>query len=403
MFKQCERPEITPPPAGERPVRNMSDRIAAAARLAVGLALVLGAGAVVAAEAHAAPCPRPFGSTSIRLTDCSVSRTSGYGVHVQVRDPDRHVAATIDLTRVDVSTTANGGTGVRNRHSGSGPQVIRITGGSITTTGAASGVVAYTDAPGKLTPSTIALSGVAISTTGSGVAALHEARGAKTIRVTGGSITTTGYPTSLASGIGVIQRAAAGELAIEVGGGATIEAFGDGISVSHSTWTSSSTAITLSDATIRSYGQNALYHYPDAAVSAGRTGRRAEDGANGGIVIDLTRATLTAAPTVLYGRGVHAREWGVGDIRVNFASGRIRVGALNGEGVLAEQGVNYTEPWGRGSVVNHGGWWDDLGVGSIETTIGAEARIEAPFSAGVSGVLGSPKDGMQCMTGHQLT
>ena len=43
--------------------------------------------------------------------------------------------------------------------------------------------------------------------------------------------------------------------------------------------------------------------------------------------------------------------------------------------------------------MNHGNWGDDVGRGSIAVTIGAEARVEAPFSVGVRGMMGNPKVG----------
>ena len=94
-----------PPPPPPR-VSSLSDRMAAAL-------------AVVAGEATSRTvCRSTPGAVSIRLTDCSVLRTGrsqNHGVYNA-----RHVRGdiTIDLTRVDVSTTGVGNVGVLHSHSG---------------------------------------------------------------------------------------------------------------------------------------------------------------------------------------------------------------------------------------------------------------------------------------------
>ena len=393
-------------------------------------------------------------NVSIVMTGGSITTTgrSARGVFAWMQDRDGVGDVTIDLTRVAISTAGSSAIGVRSSHSGTGAQVIRMTGGSVesgnagvhayrttpggaqtielsggvtvsTTGGSAYGVYAQragtgdgaqtirmtggsvgtqggyaegvyvrTTSRGSEVPITIELSGVDVSTMGDYADGVHSwslADGARDVDVTGGSITTTG---ALARGLYAHHQGDTGKLTIDVSGGTTIETSGySGVHGNEST--SDGGAITLSDVSIVTRGSSEAVGYvtPIAAVYGQRVGRRGDDDAKGDLVIDLTKVTFTATPTALYGRGVYARDGGLGDIRVNFASGHIRTGGVSGSGVEALQGSALTAP--GGSVENHGNRSDDSGRGSIAVTIGAEARTEAPFSVGVAGIVGNPKVG----------
>ena len=475
------------------------DRIAAAARLAAGLALAVAAGeATGAAVCSSTPGANDWivceattaadvsvntsnvvisttgtsdygvylsntysswaqgesANVSIVMTGGSITTTgrSARGVFAWMQDSDGVGDVTIDLTRVAISVAGSSAIGVRNSHSGTGAQVIRMTGGSIeagnagvyayrarggaqtielsggvtisTTGGSAYGVYALrggtvgdsvltirmtggsvgtqgayahgvyvrSTSAGREVPMTIELSGVDVSTMGDYADGVHSwslADGARDVDVTGGSITTTG---AFATGLYAHHQGDTGKLTIDVSGGTTIETSGyHGVHANEST--SDGSVITLSDVSIVTRGSSEAVGNvtPIAAVYGQRVGRRGDDDAKGDLVIDLTEVTLTATPTALYGRGVYARDGGLGDIRVNFASGHIRTGGVSGSGVEALQGSALSGP--GGSVENHGNWTDDSGRGSIAVTIGAEARVEAPFSVGVAGIVGNPKVG----------
>ena len=384
------------------------------------------------------------------MTGGSITTTgrTAYGVYARMSDSSSKGDVTIDLTRVAISATGNSAHGVNNWHSGSGAQVIRMTGGSIeagsmgvyayrtlggtqtielsdgvtvsttgtahgvyalrvgggaqtvrmtggsiTTTGrTAHGVYAYSISRGSEILATVDLTGVDVSTMGAeanGVYSRNSGDGAQTVRMTGGSITTTG---AYATGLYAFHQGATGKLTIDMDGGAIIKTSGShGVYANDST--SDGSVITLSDVSIETRGRSEADRDNTriAAVYVERTGSRADDGTKGDLVIDLTKATLIATPTALYGGGVLARDEGLGDIRVNFGSGLVRTGGVDGRGVEARKGFSYSAP--DGSVVNNGNWGDDVGRGSIAVTIGAEARIEAPFSIGVRGMMGNPKVG----------
>lgn len=82
-------------------------------------------------------------------------------------------------------------------------------------------------------------------------------------------------------------------------------------------------------------------------------------------------------------RDAPIRTTGVGDIVVNFRSGAIRTIGVTGRGLQIEQGENADADDGPHT---DGGWPATHGAGSIMATVGSEAQIETPFSAGVAGL-----------------
>ena len=305
-------------------------------------------------------------NVSIVMTGGSITTTgrAARGVFAWMQDSDGVGDVTIDLTRVAISATGRSAVGVRSTHSGTGAQVIRMTGGSVesgnagvhayrarggtqtielsggvtvsTTGGSAYGVYAQragtgdgaqtirmtggsvgtqgefahgvrvrATSAGSEVPITVELSGVDVSTMGDsadGVRSWSLADGAHDVDVTGGSITTTG---ALATGLYAHHQGDTGKLTIDVSGGTVIETSGySGVHGNEST--SDGTAITLSEVSIETRGSSQAVGSNTiiAAVYGQRVGRRADDDTKGDLVIDLTEATLTATPTALYGRGV---------------------------------------------------------------------------------------------------
>ena len=295
----------------------------------------------------------------------------------------------VTTSNVAISTTGSSHHGVYLRNTKgtwadgeSADITIRMTGGSVSTAGGfAYGVyarMADRDSAGAIT---VDLINADVRTTGSsahGVYTYYRGDGAHAIRMSGGSIEAAGQ---FARGVYAYHHGDTGKLTLDLSGGASVKGGARAIYVTEST--SDGTAVTLSDVSLESSGGTALY--------VSRVGRLADDASKGDLVISLTEATITARPSARFGSGVTATDTGVGDILVNFESGRIRAGAVEGEAVDLEQGFDYN-PSG-GSVANAGGWSENTGEGSITATIGAETAIESPFAIGVKSVTGNPKVG----------
>ena len=381
-------------PPRDAPGRNVPDRIAAAARLAGGLAL-----AVVAGEAAAQ-------SNSV----CSNTPAMGQGIYC-------HATTAADLSantsNLDIST-ATFGVRLLNSYNGwtqgeSADVSIEMRGGSITTTSRAShGIYAEMSAGASVGDVSVDLTDVDISVTGDsahGIFVDHRGMGARKVRMSGGSIETAGEVPTGTSARGIFvdadRRSTRGKVTIDLSGGISIKSVSDGIYTDESTI--DGTEISLSEVSIETRGASG-----GTALHVLRNGQvETEDGVvtKGDLVIDLTNVDLVTAPGSTIARGVRTRDTGTGDIRVTFTSGSIRTGGVNGVGVEAEQGFRGYPlrlfGLGGGSVENHGGWSGKVGAGSITTTLGAEARIEAPFSVGVSAMMGNPKVGTgRIVVGH---
>ncbi len=175
---------------------------------------------------------------TLGMTGGSVSTTGGsaYGVYVRMADFDSVGDITVDLTNVDVELTGSSARGVYTYFRGDGAQAIRMSGGSITTTGRyADGIYAVHvgETTGKLT---IDLSGgLSIKVRDYGIYTNESASGGTAVTLSDVSIESSGFTVVYAGRNGqVTDDGAKGDLVITLTD-ATITAaasnmFGRGVS-----------------------------------------------------------------------------------------------------------------------------------------------------------------------------
>ena len=365
------RPEMDVP----RAVSALPAPVSAAPALCLAAALVLGAGEARAAEV----CSNTpvVGDTIL----CSVAASTPGTIEIDARN-------------LAISTAATNDRGIEGQHRGrEGVVDFDLTGGSVAATGdggvgihawrsSNSGAISITTTNLAVTAGGAARSGAVRS-----IWVQHWGAGGNVdIDLTGGSLEATTRDSSAygvwgyySSGPGTVSITAKDRITVT----ATAGQYAYGLNGRHER--SGDVSITTENAAVTATGGTAAY-----GVLGWHTG------ASGAVGLDLTGGSVTAAGPSAYGvYGVGTPSGGISitteNLDVTATGGQRAYGVygyhygtsgdvdidLNGGSVTAE-GLS-----GHGLIGRHSG------LGSVTITTDAEAKIKAPFSVGVQGILTS--------------
>ena len=271
----------------------------------------------------------------------------------------------IDAMNLAISLTAATNDGVYLRHDGSGAIDVDLTGGAITTTGAQSyGVAGVRLGPSGATD--ITLKNIAVKTSAGRAWGVVVDRKTGTgdigIDVQGGSIETEG---ARSAAVHAFQRGSGGididvkTAALTVGGEEAFAIYG-----------LRSGAAGDIDISVQGGSLETKSSFAHAIYAKAEFASAAEAG--GDIAVKVTDASVTTRGAFSY--GVSAEHLGKGEVAVE----------VSGAAVVAAEGGN-----GVGVHAHHGKRAEIAGGDTtVDVTIGADARIRAPFGVGVHGRLG---------------
>ena len=315
-----------PPPHGRLRERVMSTRTLAAA-LAPGLLLAL---ASWAGEAAAQNVCRGGSHTGSGIITCIEGAGSSADILV---DP-----GSLGITSPTVNAAA-----VEGNHSGSGDVELRMTAGSIVTTGTAGhGLYArHVGATGG-GAIVIGMSGGSIETRGSNAYAIRGRRASGTgnvrIDVTGGSLSRTGGT----GGVVLGAHGGTGDVTVTMTAGATLEATGAGVrglSGSHSG---------TGDLTVSLTGGSVV------TTSNGVGATRSNAATAGNVAVTVSHASSVVRTTGNNGHGLAASNSGSGDATVTMRDGLVETTGGGSRGISAYSSYTGMNP-GTVSVVMEGG------------------------------------------------
>ncbi len=325
-----ERPTLRlappPPPHGRLRERVMSTRTRAVA-LAPGLLLAL---VFCVGEAAAQNVCRGGSHTGSGIITCIEGAGSSAGILVN--------PGNLGITSSTVNAAA-----VEGNHSGSGGVELRMTAGSIVTTGTAShGLYArHVGATGG-GAIVIGMSGGSIETRGSNAYAIRGRRASGTgnvrIDVTGGSLSRTGGT----GGVVLGAHGGTGDVTVTMTAGATLEATGTGVrglTGSHSG---------TGDLTVSLTGGSV------ATTSNGVSATRSNAATAGNVAVTVSRASSVVRTTGNNGHGLAASNSGSGDATVTMRDGLVETTGGGSRGISAYSSYRGTNP-GTVSVVMEGG------------------------------------------------
>ena len=268
------------------------------------------------------------GTSDVRMTGGSIttSGTDAHGIHILHNGSG---ASTIDMSGGAIKVSADGSRGIHvDKQTGSGDATITFSGGSIEKSGGAgAGIGFYGNANANAANARIRVTGGSITTSGGidhGVHVDHRGTGGGDVAMTGGSIATSG---DLSHGVFARLNNAANEAAVVIrmagGSVATEGAVAVGLHGDHSG---------LGSVTVTMEGEAEITTSGDAAHGA---------------LAFVGNAANEAA------------------IVVGMAGGSIATEGLTASGLFG----------------------DHRGLGSVTVTTGGEAEIETPFAVGVRGRL----------------
>ena len=232
---------------------------------------------------------------------------------------------------------------VEGSHSGSGDIELRMTAGSVVTTGTA-GHGLYAQHAGATGGGAIVvrMSGGSVETRGSNAYAIRARRASGTgnvrIDVTGGSLSRT-------AGTGVVvagRHAGTGDVTINMSGGATLEATGAG--VGGLTGTHSGTGrltVSLTGGSIATTGNGVAATRSNAATT-------------GNVAVTVSHANSVVKTTGAQAHGVSAANSGSGDAAVTMRDGLVETTGAGARGLSAYSPYTGTSP-GTVSIVLEGG------------------------------------------------
>ena len=279
------------------------------------------------------------GGVELRMTAGSIvtTGTAGHGLYARHAGATGGGAVVVRMSGGSVETRGSNAYAIwARRASGTGNVRIDVTGGSLSRTGATGGVVlGHHQGTGNIT---IDMSGGAIEATGAGVRGLtgtHRGTGDLTIGLTGGSIATTGI------GIGATRSNAvtAGNVAVTVSHASsavrTTGALGHGVSIVN---IAGAATITMHDGLVETTGAGALgLHadsYSDTESSPGTTSIVLE----GGTV--RTRGGIHTFSNVnYYSHGIRAQSnYTRGDVSVRMTGGAVETAGAGAYGIFVVKG-----------------------------------------------------------------
>ena len=306
----------------------MSTRtLAGAAALAPGLLLAL---ALYAGEAAAQNVCRGGSHTGSGIITCIEGAGSSAGILVN--------PGNLGITSSTVNAAA-----VEGNHSGSGDVELRMTAGSVVTTGTA-GHGLYARHVGATGGGAIVvrMSGGSIETRGSNAYAIRARRASGTgnvrIDVTGGSLSRTGGT----GGVVLGAHGGTGDVTVTMTAGATLEATGTGVrglTGSHSG---------AGDLTVSLTGGSV------ATTSNGVGATRSNAATAGNVAVTVSHASSVVRTTGNNGHGLAASNSGSGDATVTMRDGLVETTGGGSRGISAYSSYRGTNP-GTVSVVMEGG------------------------------------------------
>ena len=298
-----------------------------AATLAPGLLLAL---ALYAGEAAAQNVCRGGSHTGSGIITCIEGAGSSAGILVN--------PGNLGITSSTVNAAA-----VEGNHSGSGNVELRMTAGSVVTTGTA-GHGLYARHAGATGGGAIVvrMSGGSIETRGSNAYAIQGRRSSGTgnvrIEVTGGSLSRTGGT----GGVVLGAHGGTGDVTVTMTAGATLEATGTGVrglTGSHSG---------TGDLTVSLTGGSV------ATTSNGVGATRSNAATAGNVAVTVSRASSVVRTTGNNGHGLAASNSGSGDATVTMRDGLVETTGGGSRGISAYSSYRGTNP-GTVSVVMEGG------------------------------------------------
>ncbi len=301
------------------------------------------------------------GDVELRMTAGSVvtTGTAGHGLYA------RHAGATggamvIGMSGGSVETRGSNAYAIRARRaSGTGNVRIDVTGGSLSRTGGTGGVVLGAHGgTGNVTVNMTA--GATLEATGAGVGgliAVHSGTGDLAIGLTGGSIATTG----IGIDAGRSNAATAGNVAVTVSHASsavrTTGALGHGVSIVN---IAGAAAITMRDGLVETTGAGALgLHadsYSDTESGPGTTSIVLEGG-----TIRTRGGIHTFSNVNYYSHGIRAQSsYTRGDVSVRMTGGAVETAGAGAYGMFVVKGG----PAGAGSIEMTGGTITTAGDGA---------------------------------------
>ena len=279
------------------------------------------------------------GGVELRMTAGSIvtTGTAGHGLYARHAGATGGGAVVVRMSGGSVETRGSNAYAIwARRASGTGNVRIDVTGGSLSRTGATGGVVlGHHQGTGNIT---IDMSGGAIEATGAGVRGLtgtHRGTGDLTIGLTGGSIATTGI------GIGATRSNAvtAGNVAVTVSHASsavrTTGALGHGVSIVN---IAGAATITMRDGLVETTGAGALgLHadsYSDTESSPGTTSIVLEGG-----TIRTRGGIHTFSNVNYYSHGIRAQSnYTRGDVSVRMTGGAVETAGAGAYGIFVVKG-----------------------------------------------------------------
>ena len=232
---------------------------------------------------------------------------------------------------------------VEGSHSGSGDIELRMTAGSIVTTGTA-GHGLYARHAGATGGGAVVvrMSGGSVETRGSNAYAIQGRRASGTgdilIDLTGGSLSRTGAT----GGVVLGRHVGTGSLTINMSGGATLEATGAGVRGL------TGTHVGNGDLTIGLSGGSI------ATPSTGIGATRGNSATTGNIAVTVSHANSVVRTTGNNGHGLTASNSGAGDVTLTMRDGLIETSGGGSRGISAYSSYTGMNP-GTVSVVMEGG------------------------------------------------
>ena len=232
---------------------------------------------------------------------------------------------------------------IEGSHSGSGDIELRMTAGSIVTTGTA-GHGLYARHAGATGGGAVVvrMSGGSVETRGSNAYAIQGRRASGTgdilIDLTGGSLSRTGAT----GGVVLGRHVGTGSLTINMSGGATLEATGAGVRGL------TGTHVGNGDLTIGLSGGSI------ATPSTGIGATRGNSATTGNIAVTVSHANSVVRTTGNNGHGLTASNSGAGDVTLTMRDGLIETSGGGSRGISAYSSYTGMNP-GTVSVVMEGG------------------------------------------------
>ncbi len=331
--------------------------------------------------AHHGSTNRHDGAGSITVTmDAGASiSTAGqysYGIYHEARGSG---GFTLDMRGGSIMTSASNASAVNLQNSNAAGITAHMKGGTVSATGAgSSGFYLYSTGPGR---TDMTLSGGSIEKSGASGSGIHfqdtgGSSGDASVRMTGGSITTSGLSnraisitrfglgggeiiltggkitTSAANSHGAFVRVAnAANASIDLSDDIVVSTSGDvsyGAMAAHTGGTSGLTKVAMSGGSVSTSGTD----------SFGLYGLRFRDAGPGRVSLSLSGGSVST--TGDYAHGLYGHQRVEGDVSVVVSGGSVEASG-NSMGALASH---------------------DGTSGTVELRTGAEAKVKAPFAIG---------------------